>query len=158
MKTTETEIKLNDAKIQLELAMSPEKVLDINVVRSCINAFISNARSVTFSMQKESGSSEKFSKWYKEKQVEMKSNSLLSFFNEQRVISIHQKSVQPKQRSINVSKVDDDGQVLKGLAIVYEFDEFDKVIPGDNGNVFRHCLTHLDYFTDLVREWKEVMN
>lgn len=155
----ETEIKLNDAKIQLDLAMARENVGKIDVVRSCINAFISDARSVTFTMQKESGSTEKFLKWYEGKQTEMKSNPLLKFFNEQRTISIHQKSVQPIQRNINISKIEHNGRIVGsgGIAIVYEFDNFDKFIPGDNGNVFRNCLKYYDYLSNLVEEWKEIV-
>ena len=155
----EIEIKLQDAKTQLDLAMSSNNVPNINVVRSCINAFISNARSVTFTMQKELASSEKFLKWYKEKQAEMKSDPLLKFFNEQRTISIHQKSIQPNQRFINISKVEQNGQVIgvNGIALVYEFDNFDKVISGDNGNVFRHCLNYYNYLNDLVNECKKII-
>lgn len=36
--------------------------------------------------------------------------------------------------------------------MVYEFDEFDKIIPGDNGNVFRHCLSYYEYLSSLVDE------
>jgi hypothetical protein len=156
---TETEIKLRDAKIQLDLAMLKGNVSNIEVVRSCINAFISSARSVTFTMQKESGSSEKFLKWYGSKQKEMGSNPLFKFFNDQRVVSIHQKSVQPIKREIKISKIEQGGHVVGvgGIAIVYEFDEFDKVISGDNGNVFRHCLNYYEFLNDLVKEWKAIV-
>ena len=155
----EPEIKLNDAKIQLDLAMSKENVGKLDVVRSCINAFISNARSITFTMQKESCSSEKFSGWYKGKQKEMESNPLFKFFNEQRAISIHERSVQPIRRTISISKIEQNGRVVGvgGIVIVYEFDNFEKVIPGDNGNVFRHCLEYYNYLLSLVNEWKEIM-
>ena len=89
----------------------------------------------------------------------MKSDPLLNFFNEQRVRSIHHKSVQPLQRTIKIAEVEQDGKTvgLEGIALVYEFDDFDKVIPGDNGNVFRHCLTYYEYLDDLVRELYEIM-
>ena len=155
----ETEVKLRDAKIQLDLAMSRENVGNFEVVRSCINAFISDGRSVTFTMQKESGSSEKFLRWYEKKQAKMKDDPLLNFFNEQRVISIHHRSVQPLQITINIAKVEHDGKTVGvgGVALVYEFDDFDKVIAGDNGNVFRHCLEYYNYLSELVSEWKELM-
>ena len=156
---TETEIKLTDAKVQLDLAMSSENVYKIDVVRSCINAFISIARSVTFTMQKESGSFEKYLKWYENKQVEMRLNPLLKFFNEQRVISIHHRSIQPSQRIMKISEIEQNGQVVgvNGTAMVYEFDDFDKIIAGDSGNVFRLCLEYYDYLYHLVKEWKEIM-
>lgn len=128
---TETEIKLRDAKIQLDLAMSRDNIGKIEVVRSCINAFI----------------------------AEMKFNPLLNFFNKQRATSIHHRSVQPLQRTINIAKVEQDGKTIGvgGIALIYEFDDFDKVIPGDNGNVFRHCLIYYEYLDDLVKEWKEIV-
>jgi hypothetical protein len=157
---TETEIKLKDARIQLELAMSRETVLNIDVVRSCINAFISAARSVTFTMQKESGSSTEFLDWYENKQLEMKNDPLSKFFNEQRVISIHHRSVQPNQRTINITEVERDGRPvdMRGIAMVYEFDDYENFKPGDNGNVFRLCTEYLDYLEQLVNEWKQIVS
>jgi len=154
---TETEIKLEDARIQLELAMSRENILDINIVRSCINAFISNARSVTFTMQNEYSSSEVFAKWYATKQTEMKAEPILKFFNEQRVISIHQQSVQPNQRTMKINNIEIDGQFAKtGIGMVYVFDNFSKIVPGDTGNVFRICKQYYDYLLQLVNECLEI--
>ncbi|MBL7136288.1 MAG: hypothetical protein ISS81_06835 [Candidatus Marinimicrobia bacterium] len=156
---TETEIKLDDTRIQLEMAMSKENITKIDVVRSCINAFISNARSVTFTMQKESGSSDKFAKWYKGRQEEMKSNPLLKFFNEQRVISIHQQSVRPNQRFVNITKVEQGGHLVGtgGTVMTYEFEGFSKIVRGDSGNVFRLCKQYYTYMQQLVNDWLKVM-
>lgn len=49
---TETEMKLRDAATQMKLAL--EHMTDDEVVRSCVNSYISLARSVTFVMQRES--------------------------------------------------------------------------------------------------------
>lgn len=50
---TETETKLHDAEVQLDLAANTD---DEAVVRSCINEMIAMGRSVTLVMQRESGS------------------------------------------------------------------------------------------------------
>jgi len=156
---TETEIKLDDARIQLEMAMSKENISKLKVVRSCINAFISNARSVTFTMQKESGSSGKFIKWYKARQEGMISNPLLKFFNEQRVISIHQRSIKPNQRFMKITKFEKGGRIVgtSGTVMTYEFEGFSKIVPGDSGNVFRLCKQYYAYMQQLVNDWLKVM-
>ena len=156
---TETEIKLEEARIQLEMAMSSENIKKPAIIRSCINGFISSARSVTFTMQQESGSSEKFKKWYEGKQEQMKTIPLLKFFNDQRVISIHQRSVKPNQRFLKIEKVEQGGRVIGtgGTVMFYEFEGINKIIPGDSGNVFRLCNEYYDYLQQLVNDWLEVM-
>ena len=56
-----------------------------------LQAFISFARSITFVMQKEHSKKQDFSKWYDEKQEEMKGDEMLNFFNEARITIIHKK-------------------------------------------------------------------
>ena len=150
---TDTETKLADAKIQLNLAL--DNIKNYEAVRSCINAFISTARSVTFAMQKESADSKTFATWYAQKQQQMKSNPMLKFFNEQRTISIHQRSVKPNQRRVNILSIQVGGKVVGtgGTVMTYEFEGYREIVPDDSGNVFRLCSEYLTYLDKLVQEW-----
>ena len=60
---TDTELKLEDAATQLDLAAASSD--RDAVVRSCLNGMIEMGRSVTLIMQKESGGSEELTEWYK---------------------------------------------------------------------------------------------
>jgi hypothetical protein len=155
---TDTETKLADARIQLRLA--EVHIREYDVVRSCINGFISSARSVTFTMQKESGGSDEFASWYTQKQADMQANPLLLFFDDQRTISIHQRSVEPNQRSVNIQRIEVAGRVVGtgGTITAYEFEGYRNLVPGDSGNVFRLCRQYYTYVERLVQEWLELMN
>lgn len=150
---TETETKLVDARVQLELAET--NGADFERVRSCINAFISSARSVTFAMQKESSGSKEFDAWYAAKQAEMKANPMLRFFHEQRTISIHERSVRPNQRTVPILHVSIGGRIVGtgGTVMTYEFNEYRDYVPEDNGNVFRISKQYYSYLEQLVEEW-----
>jgi hypothetical protein len=154
---TDTETKLSYTKTQLALAM--KHIDEYDVVRSCINAFISSARSVTFAMQKESGNSIKFATWYATKQSETKTNPMLRFFNEQRNISIHQRSVEPNQRTATIQQVEVAGRVvgIGGTVTAFEFVGYGTFVPGDSGNVFRICEQYFSYLESLVQEWLDLM-
>lgn len=153
---TETEIKLSDARIQLRLAL--DNYRDPNVLRSCINAFITSARSVTFSMQKESSGSEKFDDWYKLKQKEMGADPVLRFFFDQRNISIHEHSISPTRSTISVRYVNPGLSSRKGdTATKYQFEGYSDLVPGHDANVFSACAEYYTYLESLVREWKELM-
>lgn len=154
---TEPEIKLSDARIQLRLALN--NFQDPNVLRSCINAFISSARSVTFSMQKESSGSEKFDAWYKLKQQEMKADPMLRFFFDQRNISIHEHSVSPSRTTAAVRYVNA-GPIATRLGDTvtkYQFARYSDLVPDHDGNVFSVCAQYYTYLESLVGEWKELM-
>jgi len=154
---TDTEVKLSDAKIQLGLAL--DNFRDSNVVRSCINAFISFARSVTFSMQKESAGSERCAAWYKQKQQEMKTDPLLRFFNEQRRISIHERSVTPNRRTAEVRHVYEGDKIVStgGSVTKYQFEGYSDLVRGHDGNVFSLCGQYYSYLETLVQEWLQLM-
>lgn len=53
-------------------------------------AFIESARNVTFAMQAEHGNNQNFKDWYKDKQEEMKKDSVFRFFNSKRVSVVHE--------------------------------------------------------------------
>ena len=136
---TETQLKLQDAATQMKLALSSSD--DIEVVRSCVNSFISHARSVTFVLQRESSGYPRLEKWYERKQVEIKKNPLLRFFNDRRVYSIHKGVVIPRAHSSPAYSVKINGVELpsSGTMTALRFEGVDKFIPGDSGNVFRLC-------------------
>ena len=153
---TETEIKLSDAKTQLLLAL--DNFRDPSVLRSCINAFIASARSVTFTMQNESRGSEKFDVWYKLKQEEMSANPMRRFFTQQRNVSIHQHSISPNRTTIAVRYVNPGLASRRGdTATKFEFEGYSEFVPRGNGDVFGACGEYYAYLEALVREWKELM-
>jgi hypothetical protein len=154
---TDTETKLVDCKTQLDLALA--NIANYDVFRSCINAFISNGRSVTFAMQQESSDRPSFSTWYAAKRAQMKSDPLLRFFNEQRTVSIHRRSVQPDQRTVPIAHIAVAGRIVGegGVVETYEFVEYREQVPGDSGNVIRLCRQYLEFLDTLVREWKKVI-
>jgi len=156
---TKTEMKLNDTRIQLEMALSRENVEKPDLVKSCIHAFITNARSVTVTMQNESNASAELAKWVEARQEQMRKIPLERFFYEQRVISIQQRSVKSNRRFEKIEKMEPDGRGLGpgGAILVYEFEGFDKLFPGDSGNVFSLCIDYYDYLQKMVNAWLEVM-
>ena len=96
-KITQTEIKLSDAAVQMKLAL--EKSDSEAVFRSCINSFISSARSVTMVMEKESAPIPELKKWYKNEMEQLSQLPVMKFFKEQRTHSIHRASISPKTNS-----------------------------------------------------------
>jgi hypothetical protein len=93
---TDTETKLHDAEMQLDLAANNSQ--NDAMVRSCINAMTTMGRSVTPVMQKESGSHAALSGWYEERMVELLRSPeapLVGFFNESRAHTIHKGIIRP---------------------------------------------------------------
>ena len=152
---TETEMKLWDAATQMKLALA-DGASD-EVVRSCINAFISNARSVTLVMQAESGESPELARWYIDESAKFKDAPLLKFFNERRVHSIHRGVVQPKAHSIPILSLSiDGGPPLPGeggKVTLLRFEGVEDYLPGDSGGVFRLCEQCFLFLRMVVKYW-----
>jgi hypothetical protein len=153
MDTTDTELKLRDAATQMILALKDTR--NEEVVRSCINSFISHARSTTLVMQVESSKNKFLQEWYEKKMEELKKNPILRFFNEQRVHSIHKGVVKPKQETMPILEFRKNGIPQKDEAILHAwvFDDIDNFIPGSSGNVFRLCEEYYTLLKELVAEW-----
>ena len=94
---TETEMKLRDAATQMKIVIGEGK--DDDTIRSCVNAYISHARSVTFVMKKESAVHPDLEKWYEEKSEQLKNDPLMKFFNEKRTYTIHKGVITPNTKS-----------------------------------------------------------
>lgn len=150
---TETEIKLHDASIQFQLAI--DHIADENFFRSCINSFISFARSITMVMEKESSKNPELLAWYKENTAKFAKDPLMKFFNDQRVHTIHKGNVKPKAQSIPIrnplSKTETSEYSDMSLWV---FDNVEEYLPGETGNVFRLCEKYLQLLTKMVQEWK----
>jgi hypothetical protein len=182
MPHTETRLKLLDAGTQLRLALAAPA--DEATVRSCINAFISAARSVTLVMQRESGEHAALGTWYELQQPTLASIPLFRFFNQQRVYSIHKGVVQPGRQAMPLSglshllnvppeKADEAWAAAAGpeagrpimlgdmlfsasadTLISWRFLDVEAYLPGDSGDVFRLCRTYYTYLDALVAEWE----
>src|SRR5450759_5831535 len=170
---TDTQLKLSDAASQMNLAR--RHVDDEPTFRSCINSFLSAARSVTFVMQKESGGSSELAEWYAEQQGKLTTNPLMRFFNDRRIHSIHVGAVKLDKKHFpvaglqeKISEVPGRGEVRQvtvrvntpsapaspgdvisvrnGGGYAWQFAGIEEFLPGHSGNVFRLCE---DYFLVL---------
>ena len=123
---SDTMFKLNEAKYflgQMHLNTANHEVFQY-LLSACISAL----RSVTLFMQEEYTHTLNFSDWYKSKQAQMEADLMFSFFNMQRVITIHRKQIatQPQyvfhSPAIDTTKLVELGQMVsfKTIASVDE--------------------------------------
>lgn len=150
---TETELKLRDATVQLRIAL--KNTNDDEVVRSCVNSFISQGRSVTFVMQKESAQYPQIVKWYEETMGNIMKLPIMKFFNEKRIHTIHKGVITPQKIKAPIWNLTVNGVLLpgEGTMTVLKFDGVKDYMPKDSGNVFRLCKQYLTILEALVAEW-----
>lgn len=151
---TETQLKLRDAGTQMKLAI--ENVGDEDVFRSCVNAYISAARSVTMIMEKESAIYPELLAWYKAQMAELGKLPIMKFFNERRVHTIHRGNVKPVSYKMPIWDMVVDGKKLEpgtGIMTVWTFDNVNEYMPGKSGNVFNLCEQYFLILRTLVHEW-----
>ena len=150
---TETQIKLEDARTQLQLADA--NVANGKIVRSCINSFISHTRSVTFLLQKETSGIPELTAWYEQKMEHLKKLPVMQFFEVKRTHTIHLGNVHPKLHSVEVHDIMHKGRLIgkTGTLNVWQFDDAEQYIPGSNKNMFTICKEYLSILEDLVTEW-----
>jgi hypothetical protein len=153
MSLTDTELKLRDAATQMKLALQPGT--DDETLRSCINAYLSHARSVTFVMQKESSDYPELMAWYDGQMSHLKELPIMKFFNEKRVHTIHKGVVKPIKHVTPVwdLKVNGVPQPGQGTMTFWQFDGVGDFIPGSSGGVFRLCEQYFMILRRLVIEW-----
>ena len=150
---TETEMKLRDAATQMKIVIGEGK--DDDTIRSCVNAYISHARSVTFVMKKESAVHPDLEKWYGEKSEQLKKDPLMKFFNEKRTYTIHKGVITPKKTTLPIWDLVIDGvpQPGKGTATIHTFEGVDEYLPGHNGNMYVLCEQYFIKLKGLVKDW-----
>jgi hypothetical protein len=177
---TDTQLKLRDAGIQMKLAS--EKATNDDVFRSCINAFIATARSITMVMERESAPNAVLLAWYKQQTSILGAQPLFRFFNEQRVHTIHKGVVRPERGGFAVSDMrwwqqhdPQRGLVTAGrfraqgeeppaqvgdviitgpnFAITWSFPGAVSVLPSGSTNVFRLCEEYSIQLKSLVHLW-----
>jgi hypothetical protein len=150
---TETEMKLRDAATQMKIIIGGGK--DDDTIRSCVNAYIAHARSVTFVMKKESSQHPDLEKWYEEKSEHLKQDPLMRFFNEKRRYTIHKGVITPQKSTYPITKIVVSGVSMPGTGTmtIYRFDGVDKYIPGHNGNMYVLCEQYFIKLKMLVRDW-----
>lgn len=147
-------MKLRDAATQMELAL--EHMMDDEVVRSCVNSYISHARSVTFVMQRESADNPDLKAWYEERMSSLKESPLLKFFNASRVYSIHKGVIAPVAHTAPIHNFKINGVLqppTKRTMTFLRFDGIEEFIPGSSGGVFRLCEEYFVVLKTLVDEW-----
>jgi hypothetical protein len=152
---TATELKLRDTDTQLHLAVMHEG--DEEVFRSCLNATIALGRSVTFVMQAESAHNPTLSQWYVQTIRNHPEQSLLRFFNEKRVHTIHRGVVTPKQKQVlNWSPVFASGNALQASPVfkhswVLEGTEQYGLAAEEHALLL--CKRYLTVLAELVAQW-----
>ena len=106
---TNTRSKFSEAAYFLmQMKATPN---DKDVFQHNLSAFLSAFRSITLFMQKEYARTPNFATWYAQQQATMKADTILSFFNSQRVLTIHEKPVATRPQyqyytpSIDLSKL-----------------------------------------------------
>ena len=181
---TETQLKLQDAATQMKIAL--QNGGNESIFRSCINAFIAAARSVTMVMERESKHQPELLDWYKARTEELGPLPLFRFFNSQRIYTIHCGVVQPAGRQYPVHKyergvieagdgssltshtftIDDDDYVMNpndiffgagtDAMIVWDFPEGRQFFPSESSNVPRLCEEYFAILKALVHEWLEL--
>ena len=152
---TDTEKKLSDAAVQMKLALGNMK--NENVLRSCINSFITHSRSVTFVMQAESAAYPELTAWYENRMALLKEIPLLRFFNAQRVHTIHKGVVTPTIQITPIRDIKINGEIKpgEGTMTFLRFEGVEEYIPGDSGGAIRLCEQYFIVMRTLVREWLE---
>ena len=151
---TETEMKLRDAATQMKLALA--HMTDDEVVCSCVNSYISLARSVTFVMQRESADHPELKAWYKNRMALLKESPLLRFFNASRIYSIHKGVVVPVAHSAPIHDFKINGVLQppsERTMTFMRFDGIEEFIPSSSGGVFRLCEEYFVVLNTLVGEW-----
>ena len=152
MDRTETEIKLEDAATQLQLAI--DNMTNESIFRSCINSFISFARSVTMVMERESSHNQELLDWYKSKTAQFAVMPVMRFFVEQRNITIHRGNVRPAAQSIPLRNVTSGEAGEQPTMSIWVFDNVQEYVPGETGNVFRLCNRYYQILNELVDKWR----
>ena len=113
--------KLNEAKHFL--GQTQDQIKNPKSFAYDLSAFLSAARSVTLFMQSEFCKVPGFRDWYMKKQEQMGNDELFKFFNDLRVITIHQRPVVPHRKisieltasiglSYTVTVTDKDGNIV----------------------------------------------
>jgi hypothetical protein len=178
---TETRLKLRDAGIQMKLAI--EHAREEDTFRSCVNSYISAARSITMVMERESAANPALLAWYKERTKQFAADPLFRFFNDQRVVTIHRGVVRPESQTFVVDNYQETritdaagkttkqiqasikaeemplrpGDVINGvepnLAIYWTFPAAAGYFPNGSTNVFRLCEDYFVGLKDLVFAW-----
>lgn len=150
---TETQLKLRDAGIQMKLAM--QNIGNEDAFRSCVNAFISAARSIVDVMREESQDNAELLAWYEAQIATLKKLPIVRFFHQQRELTIHRGTVKPQSHSAPIWNMVVNGEKLpgRGTMSVWVFDGVGKYIPRDTGNVPRLCEQYFLILKKLVHDW-----
>jgi hypothetical protein len=161
LSTTESELKMQDAETQLRLAMQHHG--DDAVVRSCINAMITTARSVTMVMERESSENPLVLSWYKSKTASFKTSQqshLWNYFGESRTYTVHKGVISPNLLTAQITDFTENGvsQPISPNATMsfYRFANPPEGKAVESGGVFRICREYLDLLRDLVDEWLKI--
>jgi hypothetical protein len=126
---------------------------DEDFFRSCINAFISAARSITMVMERESKKNPELWAWYKSQTERFAGDAVMQFFNEQRVLTIHRGNVKPKAQHIPLQNKAV-AEANHGTVSIWVFDNVNASVPDETGNVLRMCDDYLQSLERMVIEWR----
>lgn len=92
------------------------------IFRANLNAFVSQARTVTWVMKKEFDKKPRFKEWYELKENEMGNDEIFEFFKDLRNVSIHEKPIGNKMKFITTFN----GPIGGGKEIIIPFGRVDE--------------------------------
>lgn len=116
---TNTRRKFNEAAHFLKQMKATTN--DKDVFQHNLSAFLSAFRSITLFMQKEYAHTPNFATWYARQQATMRADSILSFFNSQRALTIHEKPVATRPQYIYHTPSIDTRKLVPGEHIKFTF-------------------------------------
>jgi hypothetical protein len=150
---TDTQLKLRDAGIQMKLAL--KNIGSEDIFRSCVSAYIAAARSILDVMKQESSGDSELLVWYETQVTALKKLPIARFFNQQRELTIHRGTVKLQSHSAPIWNMLVNGEKLpgQGTMSVWVFDNVQKYITGDSGNVPRLCEQYFLILKKLVHDW-----
>jgi len=150
---TDTELRLNHAAQQIKLAFKysdQEKSFC-----SCVDSYITLARSVPAIMQEETVHSPRLLLWYKDQVTNLKKLPTVNFFNQRKNPSIYKDKENPEKKvpsryKLNVLDLVEEDEALINA---WKFKDVEKYIPEDSGNVLDLCRKHFHILSWFVSEW-----
>lgn len=150
---TDTQLKLRDAGIQMKLAL--KNIGNEDIFRSCVSAYIAAARSILDVMKQESSGNSELTVWYETQVAALKKLPIARFFNQQRELTIHRGTVKLQSHSTPIWNMVVNGEKVtgQGTMSVWVFDNVQKYIAGDSGNVPRLCEQYFLILKKLVHDW-----
>lgn len=151
---TIAEIKLEDAKTQLDLVC--KYIDDEKIVRSCVNAFFSHARSIDEVLDKDSQINPDLKAWSEGRLPEFRGMPISKFIRRSRNHSIHRGTIPLDSKRVlrNLLKRSPEGRLILGPPTTTLWILDGAEAEGVQPYVVALCSEYLQLAGQLVADWK----